>query len=48
MTAMLGPAAIVAERLTIKKSRSGIPKGKTIAAMLRMTSARDWRRRLGR
>ena len=43
--------SIVAERVTMKRSRSGTysrKKGKIIAAMLRMTSAKDWRRRLGR
>ena len=44
--------SIVAERVAMKKELLWYPysrkKGKTIAAMLRMTSARDWRRRLGR
>ncbi len=44
--------SIVADRVTMKKEPLWYPysrkKGKTIAAMLRMTSARDWRRRLGR
>jgi acyl-CoA reductase-like NAD-dependent aldehyde dehydrogenase len=44
--------SIVAERVAMKKEPLWYPysrkKGKTIAAMLRMTSARDWRRRLGR
>ena len=44
--------SIVAERVTMKKEPLWYPysrrKGKTVAAMLRMTSARDWRRRLGR
>ncbi len=44
--------SIVAERVTMKKEPLWYPysrtKGRTIAAMLRMTSARDWRRRLGR
>jgi acyl-CoA reductase-like NAD-dependent aldehyde dehydrogenase len=44
--------SIVAERVTMKKEPIWYPysrkKGKTIAALLRMTSARDWRRRLGR
>ena len=44
--------SIVAERVTMKKEPSWYPysrkKGKAVAALLRMTSARDWRRRLGR
>ena len=44
--------SIVAERVTMKKEPIWYPysrkKGRTIAALLRMTSARDWRRRLGR
>jgi acyl-CoA reductase-like NAD-dependent aldehyde dehydrogenase len=44
--------SIVAERVTMKKEPLWYPysrkKGKIIAAMLRMTSAKDWRRRLGR
>ena len=44
--------SIVAERVTMKKEPIWYPysrrKGKIIAAMLRMTSAKDWRRRLGR
>jgi acyl-CoA reductase-like NAD-dependent aldehyde dehydrogenase len=44
--------SIVAERVTMKKEPLWYPysrkKGKTIAAVVRMTSARDWRRRLGR
>jgi acyl-CoA reductase-like NAD-dependent aldehyde dehydrogenase len=44
--------SIVAERVAMKKEPLWYPysrkKGKTIAALLRMTSARDWRRRLGR
>jgi acyl-CoA reductase-like NAD-dependent aldehyde dehydrogenase len=44
--------SIVADRVAMKKEPLWYPysrrKGKTIAAMLRMTSARDWRRRLGR
>ena len=44
--------SIVAERVAMKKEPLWYPysrkKGKTIAAMLRMTTARDWRRRLGR
>ncbi len=44
--------SIVAERVTMKKEPLWYPytrrKGKTIAAMVRMMSARDWRRRLGR
>jgi acyl-CoA reductase-like NAD-dependent aldehyde dehydrogenase len=44
--------SIVAERITMKKEPNWYPygrkKGKTIAALLRMTSARDWRRRLAR
>jgi acyl-CoA reductase-like NAD-dependent aldehyde dehydrogenase len=44
--------SIVADRVAMKKEPIWYPygrkKGKAIAAMLRMTSARDWRRRLGR
>jgi acyl-CoA reductase-like NAD-dependent aldehyde dehydrogenase len=44
--------SIVAERVAMKKEPLWYPygrkKGKTIAAIFRMTSARDWRRRLGR
>ncbi len=44
--------SIVADRVAMKKEPLWYPysrrKGKTIAALLRMTSARDWRRRLGR
>jgi acyl-CoA reductase-like NAD-dependent aldehyde dehydrogenase len=44
--------SIVGERVTMKKEPLWYPygpkKGKIIAAMLRMTSAKDWRRRLGR
>ncbi len=44
--------SIVAERVAMKKEPLWYPyspkKGKVVAAMLRMTSARDWRRRLGR
>ncbi len=44
--------SIVAERVAMKKEPLWYPysrkKGKIIAAMLRMTSAKDWRRRLGR
>jgi acyl-CoA reductase-like NAD-dependent aldehyde dehydrogenase len=44
--------SIVAERVAMKKEPLWYPysrkKGKTLTAMLRMTSARDWRRRLGR
>jgi hypothetical protein len=44
--------SIVAGRVTMKKEPLWYPysrkKGKIIAAMLRMTSAKDWRRRLGR
>jgi len=44
--------SIVAERIAMKKEPLWYPygrkKGKTIAALLRMTTARDWRRRLGR
>ena len=44
--------SMVAERVTMKKEPLWYPysrkKGKIIAAMLRMTSAKDWRRRLGR
>jgi hypothetical protein len=43
---------VVAERVGMKKEPLWYPygrkKGKTIAAMIRMTSAKDWRRRLGR
>jgi acyl-CoA reductase-like NAD-dependent aldehyde dehydrogenase len=44
--------SIVADRIAMKKEPNWYPygrkKGKTIAALLRMTSARDWRRRLAR
>jgi acyl-CoA reductase-like NAD-dependent aldehyde dehydrogenase len=44
--------SVVAGRVTMKKEPLWYPysrkKGKIIAAMLRMTSAKDWRRRLGR
>jgi acyl-CoA reductase-like NAD-dependent aldehyde dehydrogenase len=44
--------SIVAERVAMKKEPLWYPysrkKGKVIAAMLRVMSARDWRRRLGR
>src|SRR5271166_5457218 len=44
--------SIVAGRVTMKKEPLWYPysrkKGKIIAAMLRMASAKDWRRRLGR
>ena len=44
--------SVVARRVTMKKEPLWYPysrkKGKIIAAMLRMTSAKDWRRRLGR
>jgi acyl-CoA reductase-like NAD-dependent aldehyde dehydrogenase len=44
--------SIVAERVAMKKDPLWYPysrkKGKVVAAMLRMTLARDWRRRLGR
>jgi acyl-CoA reductase-like NAD-dependent aldehyde dehydrogenase len=44
--------SIVAERVAMKKEPLWYPysrrKGKTIGAMVRMMSARDWRRRLGR
>src|ERR1700722_9303724 len=44
--------SIVAERVAMKKEPIWYPysrrKGRTVAALLRMTSARDWRRRLGR
>jgi acyl-CoA reductase-like NAD-dependent aldehyde dehydrogenase len=44
--------SIVAERIAMKKEPLWYPynrkKGKLVAAMLRMTSARDWRRKLGR
>jgi hypothetical protein len=44
--------SILAERVAMKKDPLWYPyscrKGKTIAAMVRMTSGRDWRRRLGR
>jgi Aldehyde dehydrogenase family len=47
-----GTKSIVADRVAMKKEPLLYPysrkKGKIIAAMLRMTSARDWRRRLGR
>jgi acyl-CoA reductase-like NAD-dependent aldehyde dehydrogenase len=44
--------SIVAERFAMKKEPLWYPysakKGKLLGAMVRMTSARDWRRRLGR
>jgi acyl-CoA reductase-like NAD-dependent aldehyde dehydrogenase len=44
--------SIVAERVAMKKEPLWYPysrkKGKIIGALVRMTSARDWRRRLGR
>jgi acyl-CoA reductase-like NAD-dependent aldehyde dehydrogenase len=44
--------SIVAERVTMKKEPLWYPygpkKGKLLAAMVRMTSARDWARRIGR
>ena len=44
--------SIVAERVTMKKEPLWYPysrkKGKLMGALVRMTSARDWRRRLGR
>jgi acyl-CoA reductase-like NAD-dependent aldehyde dehydrogenase len=44
--------SIVAERIAMKKEPLWYPydlkKGKLLANMIRMTSARDWRRRLGR
>jgi hypothetical protein len=44
--------SIVAERVAMKKEPLWYPysrkKGKVLGAMVRMTSARDWRRRLGR
>ncbi len=44
--------SIVAERVTMKKEPLWYPysarKGKLLGAMVRMMSARDWRRRLGR
>jgi acyl-CoA reductase-like NAD-dependent aldehyde dehydrogenase len=44
--------SIVAERIMMKKEPLWYPyspkKGKLVAALVRMTSARDWRRRLGR
>ena len=44
--------SIVAERVTMKKEPLWYPysakKGKVLGAMVRITSARDWRRRLGR
>jgi hypothetical protein len=44
--------SIVAERVTMKKEPLWYPygpkKGKLLGAVLRMTSARDWARRIGR
>jgi Aldehyde dehydrogenase family len=44
--------SIVAERIVMKKEPLWYPynrkKGKLVGALVRMTSARDWRRRLGR
>ena len=44
--------SIVAERIVMKKEPLWYPynrkKGKLVGALIRMTSARDWRRRLGR
>ena len=44
--------SLVAERVAMKKDPLWYPydpkKGKLVAALVRMTSARDWRRRLGR